>query len=167
MSWVAIAVAGIGISAFAVIEQGRAAEEQGDFQAKIAERNAEQAQRDAEAQRQAAAELAVQKEREGRALKGRQRALIGKSGVELRGSPLSVLVETAQDIEADRLTILKEGAIAASTEEFRAGIIRAEGSAAKERGRAAKRGAILSAVGQTASGIASVKRTKVKRSRSD
>ena len=144
-----IAITGIAISAYSAYEQGKAAEEQGKFQAKIAARNAEQAQREAEGKRQAAAEAAIQKEREGRALKGRQRALYAKSGVELRGSPLSVLVETAQDIEADRLTILREGAIAGSTDEYRAGIIRAEGSAAKKRGQAAKRASVLSAVGSS------------------
>lgn len=150
------AVVGIGIGAFATIEQGRAAERQGDFQSKIAARNAEQARRDAEGKRQAAAEAAVQRERRGRELKGKQVAGFAKAGVSLRGSPLSVLVQTAQDIEADRLTILREGAIASSTDEFRAGIIEAEGSAAKARGKAAKRGSVLSAVGGAASGIGSV-----------
>ena len=148
--------AGVSLMAYSTIQQGRAAGEQGKFQEKIAAMNAEQAQLEAEGKRQSAVEAAIQKEREGRALKGRQRALYGKSGVELRGSPLSVLVETAQDIEADRLTILREGAIAGSTDEFRAGIIRAEGSAAKAKGKAAKRGAVLSATGQvlTAGAIA-------------
>ena len=150
MAWVAIAVvavAGITVSAVGQIEAGKAAEKQGKFQEQIAIRNAEQAQREAEGKRQAAAEAAIQKERQGRALRGKQRAMFAKSGVELRGSPLSVLVETAQDIEADRLTILREGAIAGATDEYRAGIMRAEGSAAKKRGQAAKRASVLSAVG--------------------
>ena len=142
------AIAGGTIATVATVQQGRAAEAQGKFQEQIAIRNAQQAQREAEGRRQAAAELAIQKEREGRRLRGRQRALFAKSGVELRGSPLSVLVETAQDIEADRLTILREGALSASSDEFRAGILRAEGSAAKQRGKAAKRASVLSAVGQ-------------------
>ena len=146
MSLLYTAIAGVAI--YSTIQQGKAAEAQGDFQNKIAARNAEQAQREAEGKRQAAAEAAIQKERQGRALRGSQRAKFAKSGVELRGSPLSVLVETAQDIEADRLTILREGAIAGATDEFRAGIIRAEGSAAKQRGKSAKRASVLSAVGQ-------------------
>lgn len=148
---VPLLIAGGTVATVSAIQQGRAAEAQGRFQEKIAARNAEQALREAEGKRQAAAEAAIQKEREGRKLKGRQRALFAKSGVELRGSPLSVLVETAQDIEADRLTILREGAIAEASDEFRAGILRAQGSAAKARGRAAKRASVLSAVGTATS----------------
>ena len=152
----AIGAAGIGIGAYSGIQQGRAAAAQGSFQQKIANRNAQQAELEAEGKRQAAAEAAIQRERQGRALKGSQVAKFAKSGVSMRGSPLSVLVQTAQDIEADRLTILREGAIGASTDEFRAGILRAEGSAAKSRGLASKRGSILSAVGSTATGASSL-----------
>jgi len=182
-------LAGTAISTFSVIEQGRAAsdaaktqgemalaqgraaEEQGDFQAKIAARNADQAIKEAEGKRQAASEAAIQIERQGRILKGRQTAGFAKSGVELRGSPLSVLIETAQDTEADRLTVLREGAIAGASDEFRAGILTAQGRAAKARGRtsaafgragrlsarargsAAKRASVLSATGTGLSGL--------------
>ena len=156
MSFAFVAIAGVTLAAVSTVQQGRAAEKQGRFQEKIALRNAEQARREAEGKRQSAAEAAVERERRGRALKGKQVAGFAKSGVELRGSPLSVLVETAQDIEADRLTILREGAIAGATDEFRAGIITAEGSAAKARGRAAKRGSVLSATGQVLSGVGAV-----------
>jgi len=148
-----IATATIGT--VSAVQQGRAAKAQGRFQSKIAARNAEQALKEAEGKRQAAAEAAIQRERKGRALKGKQVGLFAKAGVELRGSPLSVLVETAQDIEADRLTILREGALAASTDEFRAGIFRAEGSAAKAKGRAAQRASVLSGIGTATSGLAS------------
>jgi hypothetical protein len=153
---IAIAVAGTTTAVVAQQQQGKEAKRQADFQSKIAARNAEQAIKDAEGKRESAAEAAIQKEREGRRLKARQVAGFAKSGVELRGSPLSVLVETAQDVEADRLTILREGAIAGATDEFRAGILRAQGSAAKARGSAAKRASVLSSIGTAATGASNI-----------
>ncbi len=147
-------VTAAAVGTVSAVQQGRAARAQGDFQEKIAFRNAEEARKAAEGQREAAAEAAIEQERRGKALKGRQRALFAKSGVELRGSPLAVLVETAQDLEADRLEILRQGAIGASSLEAQAGIIQAQGTAAKARGRATQRASVLSAIGTGASGLA-------------
>ncbi len=143
---IGLAVGG-GLQVLSSIQQGKAAQAQGEFQAEIAARNAAERIKEAEGQRQAAAEAAIEIERRGRALKATQRAKFAKSGVELRGSPLSVLVETAQDIEADKFTTLREGAIRASSLEAQAGIIQAQGAAAKSRGKTAKRASVLSAVG--------------------
>lgn len=151
---VPLLIAGTAVSVTAAVQQGKAAEQQAEFQEEIAARNAEEARKAAEGQRQAAAEAAIESERRGRRLKARQKALFAKSGVELRGSPLSVLVETAQDIEADRLTILREGAIKASSLEGQAGNIIAQGRAARAKGRAAKRASVLSAIGTGTSGLA-------------
>lgn len=150
-----IIAAGI-VQTVSTVQQGRAAEAQGRAQADIAARNALLAERQAEEQRVAAAAEALRQESEGKRLQGRQRALIAKSGVELRGSPLSVVVETAQELEADRLTILREGAIRAGTLREKAGIFRAQGVSAKSRGKAAKRASILSAVGTGLSTAGSV-----------
>ena len=144
---IAAIIAGGTVTAVSQIQQGRAAAAQGAAAQAIAQRNALLAERQAEEERVAAAAAALRQEREGKALKGRQRALFAKSGVELRGSPLSVIVETAQNLEADRLTILREGAIRAGTAQAQAGIFRAEGTAAKAKGRAKKRASILTAVG--------------------
>ncbi len=144
------------IQVVSTIQQGRAAKAQGRAQAEIAARNALLAERQAEEQRVAAVAAALKQEREGKALKGRQRALFAKSGVELRGTPLSVIVETAQNLEADRLTILREGAIRAGTSQAQADIFRAQGVSAKARGRAKKRASILSAVGTGLSTVGSV-----------
>jgi hypothetical protein len=151
---VPLLIAGTTVATVSAVQQGRAAKKQAEFQEDIAQRNAELAERQAEGQRQAAAEAAIEQERKGKALKARQRALFAKSGVELRGSPLSVLVETAQDIEADRLTILREGAIRGSTLESQASNILAQGRAAGARGRAAQRASVLSAVSTATTGLA-------------
>ncbi len=144
---IAAIIAGGTVTVVSQIQQGRAAAAQGAAAQAIAQRNALLAERQAEEERVAAAAEALRQEREGKALKGRQRALFAKSGVELRGSPLSVIVETAENLEADRLTILREGAIRAGTAQAQAGIFRAGGVAAKARGKAAKRASILTAVG--------------------
>lgn len=154
-------IAGGTVAVVSTVQQGRAAAAQGRAAQAIAERNALLAERQAEEERVAAAAEALRQEREGKALKGRQRALFAKSGVELRGSPLSVIVETAQNLEADRLTILREGAIRAGTAQAQAGIFRAGGKAAKARGRAAKRASILTAVG---TGLSTVGQVGVARS---
>jgi hypothetical protein len=153
---IALLAAGTTATVVSQVQQGQSAKTQANFQSKIAARNAEQALEEAEGKRQSAAEAAIQAERRGKAIKASQVAGFAKSGVELRGSPLSVLVETAQDIEADKLTLLREGAIAGATDEFRAGILQAEGSAAKARGSAAKRASVLSGIGTAATGAGNI-----------
>jgi hypothetical protein len=145
---VGLIVAGGVLTAKGQIEQGRAARQAGKDQQAIAERNALLAERQAEAERQAAAAQAVQQQKEGRALKGRQKAAFAKSGVDItRGTPLSVLVETAENLEADRLTILREGAISASQRKGQADVLRAQGASAAARGKAASRASKLAAAG--------------------
>lgn len=144
------------LTAISKVQEGRAARQAGDTQEQIAQRNALLAERQAEAEQQAAVEAAKKQEREGRALKGRQRAVIAKSGVAARGSPLAVLVETAENLEADRLTILREGAISAAQRRGQAGVFRAQGAAASARGRAASRAANLAATGTLLSTVGTV-----------
>lgn len=140
-------IAGGVLQTVSAVQQGRAAREQGEAQAAIAERNALLAERQAEAERVAAAEEAKRHTEAGEELLARQRALFAKGGVELRGTPLSVVVKTAEDLEADRLTILREGAISAAQRKGQADILRLQGEAAKRRGRAAGRASTLAATG--------------------
>lgn len=154
---ISLLVAGTAVTTVSAVQQGRDAKQQGEFQSKIAARNAEQAIKDAEGKRQAASEIAIQQEREGRADRARAVAIRAKGGVDpFSGSSLTDLIERAEDVEADRLTTLREGAILASTDEFRAGVLTAQGRAARARGTAASRTSILSAVGIGASGLATI-----------
>ncbi len=149
---VAVSVGG-GLQVLSQIQQGRAARETGKAQAAIAERNALLAERQAEAERQAAvAEAKIQREA-GEELLARQRALFAKGGVELRGTPLAVVVDTAEKLEADRLTILRESAISAAQARGQADILRLQGRAAKARGGAAGRASVLAAGGTILSTI--------------
>ena len=93
---IGLIIAGGTLTAVSQVQQGRAARQAGRTQEAIAQRNALLAERQAEAEQQAAVEEAKRQEREGEALKGKQRAAIAKSGVLARGTPLSVLVETAE-----------------------------------------------------------------------
>lgn len=156
-------IVGGGLTAVSKVQQGRAARQAGRTQEAIANRNALLAEQQAEAEQQAAVAEAKQQEKAGEALKGRQRAVIAKAGVEARGTPLSVLVETAETLEAERLTILREGAISASQRQQQAGILRAQGAAAKARGKAAGRAANLAAAGTILTTVGTVGQSRFKR----
>ncbi len=149
-------IVGGSLTAVSQIQQGRAARQAGKTQQAIAERNALLAERQAEAEQQAAIAEARKQEREGEAFKGKQRAAFAKAGVQARGTPLAVLVETAETLEAERLTILREGAISAAQRRGQAGVLRAQGAAAKARGKAAFRGARLAAGGTILSTVGTV-----------
>ncbi len=156
-------IVGGSLTAAGQIQQGRAARAAVRTQDEIAQRNALLAERQAEAEQQAAAAEAKRQEREGEALKGKQRAVIAKAGVEARGTPLAVLVETAETLEAERLTILREGIISASQRRQQAGILRAQGTAAKARGKAAFRASRLAAGGTILTTVGTVGESRFKR----
>ena len=150
-------IAGATVSAVSAIQQGRAARAQASAQEAIAARNAQLAERQAEAEQQAAIEAAAIQEEEGKRLLARQRAAFAVSGVEIgRGTPLSVVVETAAELKAEELTILREGAISAAQRKGEADIFRLRGEAAKKKGKAAGRAATLAATGSILTGVGQV-----------
>ncbi len=164
---IATAVGG-GLQVASTVQQGQAAKAQGEFQEKIAFRNAELQEEQAEGQRQAAAEAAANQDRIGREGKARARAIQAKSGTAVgRGSNLATIIQIAKDSEADKLTIRREGAIRASSLRSQAGITRAQGSAAVSRGRATQRASVLSAIGTGASTAGQVGLASSLRSRPD
>jgi len=106
----ATAVSGVvsGIGTYMTIQSQQA----------MAEYNAQVARVQAEAQRRMGM-LEEQKLRErARAFRGRQMALYGASGVELEGSPLLVMEDTAYKLARDAVT-------AKATAQFRAGLAEA------------------------------------------
>lgn len=139
---------GGGLTAGAQIQAGRAAKAQAETESDIAAYNARLKEAEAKAEQESAAAAAKQFAEEAEAITSRQRVLFAKGSVEpARGTPLSVIVKTAQELEADRLTILREGAISSAQRRAEAGIFKLRGGAAKARGKAAFRGSILSAGG--------------------
>jgi hypothetical protein len=102
MGWPAVgyvvSAIGAGVSAYGQIQQGQNQSAMATYNAKLAERNAKIAKDNAEYE-------ARQKRRETARLIGKQRALYGKSGVTMEGSPLEVVQETAAQGEMDALMI--------------------------------------------------------------
>ena len=98
-------IAATGISAYSSYQQGQVAKQQSRAQAAWHEYNAKIAQREAEAERKAAAFESKQFERGARQLLSRQRTLVGKAGVEMAGSPLLVAEDTAAQLALEAANI--------------------------------------------------------------
>lgn len=151
--WLMPLIAG-GVQAYAQVERGKAQEAQAEREAAIDRYNAELAERKAEQERVAAGEAAKRHEAESKVLLARQRLLYAKAGVgPSRGTPLSVVAKTAQELEADRLQILREGMISEAQKRAEARIFRMRGAGARARGKAAVRGSRLAAAGTILSSV--------------
>ena len=107
--WVApvAMVAGTMLLAYSAYQEGKTAEEMGQY-------NQQVAARDEEAKVEAAAHEEVANKQESEKMKARMRALYGKAGVQMEGTPLEVLGAAAADEEFDTLAIRRTGAVAAS-----------------------------------------------------
>lgn len=153
MSGAALLIASAAISAGSAIQQGAATAEQAKQQQKILEQNALLAERQAQAERDAAIDTAQKFEKEGRRLTGAQRAAFARGGVlTSEGTPLLVIEETMQELEEDRINILREGFLRGEFRESEAFGKRFQGAAARARGKAAQRGSILAAGGSILTG---------------
>jgi hypothetical protein len=150
------------MQAFGQIQQGRAAEAQAKSEQEILNFNARLKEREGEAQLERARAEARVFEREGEALGARQRVGFAKGGVLTAGTPALVLEETAQELEADRLQILREGFLARSFALSEAEGLRFSGRAARARGTNIKRASQLQAFGSILTGLGSVARPTTK-----
>ena len=141
-------IAGGVTTAVGQVQAGREARAQEETKAAIAAQNARLKETEAKAEQEAAQAAAKAFAERGEEITARQRVLFAKAGVDpSRGTPLSVVVKTAKELEADRLTILREGMISQAQRKAEAQIFRLRGSAARRRGRAASRGSKLAAAG--------------------
>lgn len=105
--------------------------QQGQSQASAANYNAAVAERDAQAAIDKAAYDEEIHREEVKSLLSKQRAAIGASGVDFKGSPLLVLLDTVEKGELDALAIRYGGQIEAERHMSSAAISRAQGSQAK------------------------------------
>lgn len=97
------AVAGAGIAAYGAVQQGKAASDAANYNAKLAAQNAAIAQQQAQSQ-------ATQQQQRARAAIGSEEAAYGASGVDAgSGTPLDVLSSSAQQSEFGRQTIEYDG----------------------------------------------------------
>lgn len=113
--------AGLGLQLKGQYEAGKAAVAQAETEQAIllqnaataraiAEYNAQLKERQAEDEREAARTAAEKFEKEGERFRGTQRVQLARGGVlATEGTPALLLEETAQELEQERLDILKEG----------------------------------------------------------
>lgn len=167
---IGLIVAGGVLTAKGQAEAGAAQQGQAENEARIAEFNAKVAKRQGEAEAAAAIEKARRRAREGEAFKAKQRAAIGVSGVDFSGSTLTVLADTATELERDRLTIVREGILAKQRGESRAAGLGLEADAARIRGKALAKAGKTKALGtllSTAGSVGSVTNKPTGPSRAD
>lgn len=120
----AVALGSAAVSAVGAIQQGR-------HQSAMAEYNARVAENDAVAAKQAAGYEEDRFRDRAAKVRSAQRAAIAKSGIDLEGSPLAVMEETAVEAEMDALAIRQQGSVESARARSRAALDRMEGRAAK------------------------------------
>jgi hypothetical protein len=106
---IGLTAAGVGVSAYSMYQTGQAQARQAKAQSAWADYNAKVAQREADAERKAAAFEAEQQKRQGKMLLARQRAMVGAKGVEFEGSPLLVAEDTAAQLAIENANIRTTG----------------------------------------------------------
>ena len=134
-------IASAGFSAYSAYQGQKAQQSQAENAAAISEYNTQVSEQDATAAEMSAEAAAERQQRQGAELQATQKAQYGRSGVLFGGSPLTVMADTASQLELDRQMILYEGATTASRYRSKAKGQRMEADAyssqAKSYGRAA------------------------------
>lgn len=149
-AFVLTAVSG-GLQAYGQIEAGNAAHEAAMYQAQVERNNAIMERNRAAQERQAGEVEAMQKRREVAKIIGMQRAGIGASGVEMSGSPLDVLEDTALQGAYDVALIRHNAELRARDRDFAAQNFEAQAELTTMSGRNARRQGFISALGTAAS----------------
>lgn len=156
MSAAALIIAGGVAKAAGIIQEGRIAKAQGSFEKKIALRNQQELERQADAEIAASKIESARISRRGKIAEAAQIAAVGKLGVGLAGSTLSVLADTAAQFFIERNLVLRSGLFRARSLRQRGSIIAAQGRFAKTLGTQAQRlsfakagGSILSSAGSS------------------
>ncbi len=144
---------GIAASVFGQFQAGRAAEVQAEADAALFEQNAKLKEREAAEKLRRGRVQAELMGEEGEEFAGRALAIIGKSGVQLKGSPALVLDDRAEKFEADRMQILENAFKGRGFSLQEAEIQRFKGRSAIARGKNKKRAATLSAAGTLLTGF--------------
>ena len=153
---VPLLIGSAAVGTYGAIQAGRAADAQSQSEQDILNFNAEQKLKEAEDQREAAREEAARFAKEGQRLRATQKAAIAKGGVlSTVGTPALLLEETAQELEADRLAILRQGFLKGEYAESEAFGLRFQGTSARARGKNIKRGSALQATGTLLTGLGS------------
>jgi hypothetical protein len=147
MGWAAagyvVAAIGTAASAYGQVQQGQNQSAWASYNAKMAERDARTAEQNAKY-------AAAQKRKETKRMLGRQRALYGKAGVTMEGSPLIVQQETAAEGEMDALMIERGYSIEAQRLRAEKELYKVQGAAARKAGYWGAGTTLLTSAGKAA-----------------
>lgn len=143
LPWIGLALTavGTGVAVKSSLDQAKAAEEAGDFNAKVAENNAKVEQDKAQLEAQ-------QLRRRNLVMLGRQRAAFAKSGVNLSGSALDVMFDSETQGELDVQSALWGGNLGANFYRSRGQLARLEGQNAATAARYGAASTALTGLGQ-------------------
>jgi hypothetical protein len=147
-------IAGTGLTAYGMYQQGQAAAEEGRTAQQLYNYNAKLKEQQAAAEVRRARVQAEQFRQEGLALMGEQQVNLAKGGVlTSSGSPELLMEKTAENLEADRQRILNEGYLAQSYALSEAEGLRYQGRAAKAQGYNRRTGYRYGALGSLLTGF--------------
>lgn len=143
MAAAAAMVGGGLISAYGQYQQGLAGKQAGEFNAQMAEQNAELAQQQAKEDERRIRAIGLKQ-------MGDTRASTGANGLQMDGSALDVLQDTAQKVSLDALYARHRGEVQAVMYRNQARLDRYQGEAALTGAQYGAAASILSAGGQAA-----------------
>lgn len=148
----ASAVSGV-IGALGAIQAANAQAAAAEYNARIQERNAIIADQNRKQAIETSEIAASDKRRENRRVLASMRAAYGTSGLELVGSPLDVLEDTAVEQELDTQRIRYEGRLRAREGAIQMLGLREDATLSRMEGKAAKTAGYIGAAGQLVGGI--------------
>ena len=138
-------ISGAAVQSYGQYQQGKQAQAQSKAEAAINLYNSKVAKRQAEAEEAAAQFESKQAKKAAKALRGSQRALIGKSGVEAEGSPLLVQEDTAAELATEAANLRATGQRRVKAFESKSILDISAASAAKARARGFGQAAVIGA----------------------
>lgn len=153
---IVMSLVGAGTAAYSSYQERKTAQQQAEAQSAWNLYNAKVSQREAEAEQQAAAFESKQHRRQARALLSRQRALIGKAGVQMEGSPLLVAEDTAAELATEAVNIRLTGQRRVQAFKSRSILDISKASAAKAAAAGFGRAAVIGAGASILQGAAQV-----------
>ena len=148
-------IAGTGVAAYGQYQQGKQAQSQAKAQSAWNMYNAKVAQREKESQDAANLFASKQQKKKSEALLARQRSLIGASGVEMEGSPLLVMEDTAAELAKEEENLRLTGQRKSQAYASQSILDISKASAAKSAAAGYGKSAIIGAGGSILQGAAS------------
>ena len=154
--WQQVAVAGsaaaAGISGYSAYQQGQTAKQQAKAEAAWHAYNAKQAEKEAEAERKATEDEAIQQKKRADDLLAKKR--VSYRGVTLQGSPLLDLENTAAELALENAWIREQGFRRASAHKSQSILDFTKSRTISKSAKGYSKAGTLSALGQTIGGAA-------------